>query len=69
MSLEDARANIGTCRQDYIHLRPESALSDAAPAVFASQFKGSTNGRNSEVWTVQLLEGDHNRNSSSRKYQ
>ena len=44
--LEDARAKIETWRQHYNHLRPHSALSDAAPALFASQFKGSTNGRN-----------------------
>lgn len=46
LSLEDARAKIESWRQDYNHLRPHSALSDAAPALFASQFKGSTNGRN-----------------------
>lgn len=44
--LEDARTKIETWRQDYNHLRPHSALSDAGPALFASQFKGSTNGRN-----------------------
>ena len=41
MSLQDARAKIESWRQDYNHFRPHSALSDTAPAVYASQLEGS----------------------------
>jgi putative transposase len=46
LSLEDSSAKMEVWRQDYNYLRPHSSLPDAAPALFASQFKGSTNGRN-----------------------
>lgn len=45
MSLQDARAKIESWRQDYNHFRPHSALSDTAPAVYASQLQGSTTRR------------------------
>lgn len=45
MSLQDARAKIESWRQDYNHFRPHSALSDTAPAVYASQLEGSTTRR------------------------
>jgi putative transposase len=46
LSLKDACAKIETWSQDYKCLGPHSALSDAEPVLFASHFKGSTNGRN-----------------------
>lgn len=42
MSLSDAREKLENWRCDYNYLRPHSALADAAPSVFASQFSPST---------------------------
>jgi len=41
MSLPDACEKLENWRQDYNYLRPHSALADAAPVVFASQFSPS----------------------------
>jgi transposase InsO family protein len=45
LSLKDAHAKIENWRQGFNDFRPHSVLSGAAPALFASQFNDSTNGR------------------------